>query len=119
MGVKRRRPCCSGLKSACFFPRRRDRLPCVTMESQPPPSTSRTSAPPASRRLRLHREPEPGAAPGTLMVEPGERSKIFLIDYCAERVVEKELASIEECIPYITDDTPSTTWIDVRGLRDR
>jgi magnesium transporter len=89
------------------------------MDSKPPPSPSRSSAPPASRRPRLSREPEPGAPPGTLMVEPGERSKIFLIDYDADRVVEKELASIEECIPYITDDAPSVTWIDVRGLRDR
>ena len=61
----------------------------------------RESAPPLSvvarlarRRARLHREPEPGAPPGTLVVEPSEeRARIFLIDYDARRVVEKEITS--------------------------
>src|SRR4029453_13921030 len=59
--------------------------------------------------------------PGTLVVDaaPGARSRIFLIDYCAEQIVEKEIASIHEVIPYLVDDLPSITWIDVRGLGDR
>lgn len=68
----------------------------------------------------FHSEPEPGAPPGTLVVEPGGRSRIFLIDYCADGViVDKEVSSIDECRQYIEDDTPSVTWIDVRGLSDR
>ena len=72
------------------------------------------------RKRRIHREPAPGAPPGTLVVDPGgERPRIFLIDYDAERLVERELGSIDEAIQYLIDDTPSITWIDVRGLRDR
>jgi magnesium transporter len=82
------------------------------------------SAPPSRRarprRLgRLAREPLPGAAPGTLMIETGEKSRVFLIDYCQSRVTEKELASIDEAIPYLTDEEDSITWIDLRGLCDR
>jgi magnesium transporter len=87
----------------------------------------RDSVTPPSRRATLsrsytdfHNEPEPGAPPGTLVVEQGARSHIFLVDYCADRIiVEKELASIDECVPYLHDETPSITWVDVRGLRDR
>jgi magnesium transporter len=75
--------------------------------------------PPSRRWRRLSREPAPGSPPGTLMVEPGGPARVHLVDYCADRVVEKDLASIDECIPYLTDDTPSITWIDVRGLGDR
>jgi magnesium transporter len=71
------------------------------------------------RKRKLHREPAPGAPPGTLVLEPGERSKIFCIDYCDEHFIERELATIDECVQYLTDDTPSITWIDVRGLSDR
>src|SRR5262249_17234546 len=88
--------------------------------------TERASAPPSSatgerlRRLGLGRRPAPGAAPGTLVVEAGgERSRIFLIDYCPSAVVEKELTSIDEAITYLEDDTPSITWVDVRGICDQ
>ncbi len=87
-------------------------------ESVPPSSSSVGHR---SRRARLTREPIPGAAPGTLVVDSvhGERCRIFLIDYCAEHVIEKELGSIDEVISYLEDDRPSITWIDVRGLGDR
>ena len=78
---------------------------------------SADEAPPPSRTW--HREPEPGAPPGTLVVDAGARSRIFLVDYDADRLIERELASIEECVPYLVDETPSITWIDVRGLADR
>ncbi len=76
---------------------------------------------PRSRRFRLAREPAPGAPPGTLVVDAvhGARTRIFLIDYCAENLIEKELASIDEAIAYLEDDQPSITWIDIRGLGDR
>jgi magnesium transporter len=84
----------------------------------------RDSAPPSSSRSRRRDswtspEPAPGAPPGTLMVEHGDKPKMFLIDYDEHRLVEKEIQSIDECIQYLTDDTPSITWIDVRGLCDR
>lgn len=72
-----------------------------------------------SRKRRLHREPAPGAPPGTLVLEQGGKSRIFCIDYCETHLIEKELSNIDECITYLTDDTPSITWIDVRGLTDR
>jgi len=69
---------------------------------------------------QFHSEPEPGAPPGTLVVEPGARSRVFLVDYAADRViVDKQLGSIDDCIAYLQDDTPSISWIDVRGLDDR
>jgi len=87
----------------------------------------RESVTPPSRRAALsssytefHNEPAPGAPPGTLVVEPGARSRIFVVDYSADRVIaEKEVASIDECVEYLHDETPSITWIDVRGLNDR
>ncbi|MFT3767031.1 MAG: magnesium/cobalt transporter CorA [Minicystis sp.] len=89
------------------------------MEEQDPPPPSRRSSLTRSY-TNFHSEPEPGAPPGTLVVQPGARSRVFLMDYCADRViVEKELLSIDEVIPYLEDDTPSISWIDVRGLTDR
>lgn len=73
----------------------------------------------ARRQSWMAREPEPGAPPGTLVVDEGEKTRIFLIDYCAKHVVEKELAHIDECIQYLEDDIDSVTWVDVRGIRDQ
>ncbi|WP_437852400.1 magnesium/cobalt transporter CorA [Sorangium sp. So ce363] len=68
------------------------------------------------RRDRLMHEPPPASPPGTLVIEDTRRPKIFVIDYDAEVVSEKEIQSVDECIPYLTDDRPSITWVDVRGL---
>src|SRR6185503_12996108 len=83
--------------------------------SAPPPG----SIDPRSRLMSLSRQPPPGAPPGTLMVQDGEKPRIFVFDYCATILAEKEVTSIDEVIPYLTDDTPSITWVDVRGLCDR
>ncbi|MDH5258280.1 MAG: magnesium/cobalt transporter CorA, partial [Gammaproteobacteria bacterium] len=40
--------------------------------------------------------------------------KIHLIDYTSSNLVENELATIEECQSYLSED--STTWIHVQGL---
>ncbi len=103
----------------------------MTTSSLPPePQRSsepqlRTSSPPdradgarrhKPRRDRLGHEPPPASPPGTLVIEDTTRPKIFVIDYDADVVAEKEIASIDECIPYLTDDRPSITWVDVRGL---
>ncbi|WP_437974237.1 magnesium/cobalt transporter CorA [Sorangium sp. So ce295] len=68
------------------------------------------------RRDRLVHEPPPASPPGTLVIEETQRPKIFVIDYDAEVVSEKEIQSVDGCIPYLTDDRPSITWVDVRGL---
>ncbi|XXX74609.1 magnesium/cobalt transporter CorA [Sorangium sp. So ce134] len=70
------------------------------------------------RRDRLVHEPPPASPPGTLVIDDDDtrRPKIFVIDYDAEVVSEKEIQTLDECIPYLTDDRPSITWVDVRGL---
>ncbi|HLM76743.1 MAG TPA: magnesium/cobalt transporter CorA [Polyangiaceae bacterium] len=69
------------------------------------------------RRVQLPHEPSPGASPGTLMPQLcGDAPRIFLMDYDQEVLAERELESVEECIPYLVDDRPSITWIDVRGI---
>ncbi|XXY53403.1 magnesium/cobalt transporter CorA [Sorangium sp. So ce269] len=68
------------------------------------------------KRDRLVHEPPPASPPGTLVIEDTRRPKIFVIDYDAEVVSEKEMQSVDECIPYLTDERPSITWVDVQGL---
>src|SRR5262245_44399952 len=90
----------------------------ATSEETPlsaPPSTVSSTRP---RRHRLSREPTPGASPGTLVVDAGEGSRVFLIDYCPTTLAERELQTIDDAIPYLEDETESITWVDVRGLRD-
>ncbi|NUP09616.1 MAG: magnesium/cobalt transporter CorA [Polyangiaceae bacterium] len=55
-----------------------------------------------------------GAMPGTLHIESDEKPRIFLVDYSESNVEERELAEIDDCIPYI--DQQSITWIDIRGI---
>lgn len=57
-----------------------------------------------------------GAAPGTLAITSEERPRIFLIDYWKGGITERELESIDECEQYLYDETPSITWVDVRGI---
>ena len=87
-------------------------------DDAPPSSSSPASR---ARYPRHSREPEVGASPGTLVVDEarGNRTRIFVIDYCATHVIEKELASIDEVTTYLEDDRPSITWVDIRGLGDR
>ena len=60
-----------------------------------------------------------GLSPGVL-VHTGEQKteyvRIRVIDYNEENIEEKELKTIEECLPY--KDTPSVTWINIDGLHD-
>jgi magnesium transporter len=64
-------------------------------------------------------EPAPGAAPGTLVLEEQTRPRMRLMDYCSKKLHEQDLQSVDECIPYLIDDTPSITWIDIQGIGDR
>lgn len=61
-------------------------------------------------------EPAPGAPPGTLMMDETDPPKIYMMDYCEKRVVERWIDSVEECVQYLEDDLPSITWIDVQGI---
>lgn len=74
---------------------------------------------PGHERLSLLPQPPPGASPGTLIIEDGPAPRVFVIDYGPDRVHEKELASVDEVVPYLVDDYPSITWIDVRGITNR
>ena len=58
----------------------------------------------------------PGTSPGTLVSHEGaglEAVSIRLIDYTESNFIEKELASAEECQPYL--DRDSVTWIHLQG----
>jgi magnesium transporter len=60
-----------------------------------------------------------GLSPGTL-VHVGEKRvdkvRITVIDYDAANIVEKEVASVEECFPF--RETSTISWINVDGIHD-
>lgn len=63
------------------------------------------------------RYPPVGSQPGELAQTDGEPApRLLLIDYGAEEIVEKELASPDEVLPYL--DEHSVTWLHVQGLGD-
>ena len=74
----------------------------------------------AGRRMRLgKRYSPPGTAPGTLRAPdtPGAGPiRVTIMDYGPDRLIEKEVKSVEELAPY--RDTPTVTWINVEGLND-
>ncbi|BAY33568.1 putative cation transporter [Nostoc carneum NIES-2107] len=58
---------------------------------------------------------EPGNVPGTLVIdENAYYPEIILIDYNSNDYTKQEIASPEECIPFL--DANSVSWVDVRGL---
>jgi len=62
--------------------------------------------------------PERGLPPGTLAQgDEGERApaRIAVIDYDAERVEQREVASARECLAF--RDRPSVTWINLDTVR--
>lgn len=70
-------------------------------------------------RLVKRATKKPGSPPGTL-VHTGERKietvLIRLIDYDAEKLVERRLDDITECFPMA--EQPSVTWMNIDGLHD-
>lgn len=57
----------------------------------------------------------PGDLPGTLDIDPdAPHPVIVLIDYNEEKAIRQELATPEECLPYL--DSESVSWVDVKGL---
>lgn len=71
-------------------------------------------------RLTGKRFHKPGTAPGTLQpVESpadGQPVRITVMDYGPDRLVERELHSLEEILEF--RDTPTVTWINIEGLHD-
>jgi magnesium transporter len=70
-------------------------------------------------RLIKKRSKTRGLAPGTLVhigEKKTEKTRITLIDYNSEKVLERELSNIEECFPFKKKST--TTWINIDGLHE-
>lgn len=65
------------------------------------------------------RSQKAGLPPGAL-VHVGERfreqTKIVIIDYDEGHFLEKEVHTVEECLPF--KDKQSTTWINISGIHD-
>ncbi|QZZ19880.1 magnesium/cobalt transporter CorA [Leptothermofonsia sichuanensis E412] len=58
---------------------------------------------------------QPGSVPGTLAIaSDAEPPVIVLIDYSEAKAIRTEIATPEECAPYL--DTESVSWVDVQGL---
>lgn len=72
---------------------------------------------PRTRFLRP-RTSKRGLPPGTLSYPPGlgqaEPGRIVMIDYDEQRVVEKTLTTVEECLPF--KDQETVTWINVDAM---
>jgi len=70
-------------------------------------------------RLTKKRSRKAGLPPGSL-IHIGETrtaaTRITILDYDEQNVVERETASFDECIPY--KDKPTVTWINVDGVHD-
>lgn len=115
------------MSNAAELPPRDSDAPETPAHPSAPPRSSLTSHPddPASggkkkrhkrHRQRLTHEPPPASPPGTLVVDSTDRPQIFVIDFDAKVVVERQIQSVEEIVEYLTDDRPSITWVDVRGI---
>ena len=58
---------------------------------------------------------QPGSLPGTLSIEADATPPVILLfDYNQTALTCQELATPEECLPYL--DTDSVSWVDVQGL---
>ena len=63
------------------------------------------------------RSQKAGLPPGTLVhvgEQKSEKTSITVLDYDGDRVVEKELTGVEECL--LLKARPTVTWINVAGL---
>ena len=58
---------------------------------------------------------QPGTIPGTIFIDADAPPPIiFLIDYNETNFIREQIATPEECIPYL--DSKSISWVDVQGL---
>ncbi len=61
------------------------------------------------------RHPEPGAAPGSMVIPPGALpTRLRVMDYDAARLDELEVSTVRELARFRS--SRSVTWIDVQGL---
>jgi len=63
------------------------------------------------------RSKKAGLPPGTLVhigEKKSEKTKITILDYDELHVQEKEIRTVDECLPF--KDEPTVTWINVDGL---
>jgi magnesium transporter len=81
----------------------------------PPPHCAVDDEPPRSVRSEMPHE-KFAAPPDALHLDEtsGERPRIVLVDYGPGHVDEHVLDKVEECIPYLDQD--SVTWLDIRGI---
>ncbi|MCL6754068.1 magnesium/cobalt transporter CorA [Nostoc sp. CCCryo 231-06] len=58
---------------------------------------------------------QPGTVPGTIFIDADAPPPIiFLIDYNETNFIREQIATPEECVPYL--DSESISWVDVQGL---
>ncbi len=65
------------------------------------------------------RSKKTGLPPGTLIhvgIARTEKARVSVIDYDTERLLEKELVDVTECIDL--RDRPTVTWVNVDGIHD-
>jgi magnesium transporter len=73
---------------------------------------------PKRRKVLRPRRAAPGLPPGTLVqpAAPQVPARATMLDFDEHRVVERELTTAEECLPFKDDRT--VTWIDVDSTGD-
>ncbi|MEH2183108.1 magnesium/cobalt transporter CorA [Nostoc sp.] len=58
---------------------------------------------------------QPGTIPGTIFIDADAPPPIiFLIDYNQTNFIHEQIATPEECVPYL--EAESISWVDVQGL---
>ncbi|MBW4423994.1 MAG: magnesium/cobalt transporter CorA [Nostoc desertorum CM1-VF14] len=58
---------------------------------------------------------QPGTVPGTIFIDADAPPPIILlIDYNQTNFIREQIATPEECVPYL--EMESTSWVDVQGL---
>ncbi|MCC5631483.1 magnesium/cobalt transporter CorA [Nostoc sphaeroides] len=58
---------------------------------------------------------QPGTVPGTIFIDADAPPPIiFLIDYNQTNFIHEQIATPEECVPYL--EMESVSWVDVQGL---
>jgi magnesium transporter len=65
------------------------------------------------------RSKKKGLPPGTLIhigEKKADKTKITIFDYNSESFEEKQIHSVDKCVPY--KDKPSVTWINLDGLHE-
>jgi magnesium transporter len=70
-------------------------------------------------QLTKKRSEKAGLPPGSLVhigEQKTEETKITILDYDEERLQEKEIETVDECLAF--KDTPTVTWINVEGIHE-